>query len=151
MHRDLRSFINQLKSENELTEVTAEVDPYLELAEIHRRVIEQHGKALLFTNVKNSKFPVATNLFGSAKRIDLAFGPQPQKFVQRSVEMIETIIPPTAKKLWEFRDLGRAALKLGTKSVRRAPILEARQSTVDLEAIPFLQLWPEDGGYFNTL
>jgi UbiD family decarboxylase len=30
-------------------------------------------------------------------------------------------------------------------------VLESRQTTVDLEAIPFLQLWPEDGGHFNTL
>jgi UbiD family decarboxylase len=30
-------------------------------------------------------------------------------------------------------------------------VLESRQTSVDLEAIPFLQLWHEDGGHFNTL
>src|SRR5688572_30600872 len=151
MHRDLRSFLETLRKENELVEISAEVDPYLEIAEIHRRVIAEQGKSLLFTNVKNSKFPVVTNLFGTVKRIELAFGKRPLDFVKRAVEMVETLIPPKIGKLWHYRDMGLAALRLGTKQVSRAPILEARQSAVDLEAIPFLQLWPEDGGHFNTL
>ncbi len=151
MHRDLRSFLQKLRNENELVEVSTVVDPYLEIAEIHRRVIEQEGKALFFQNVKGSQFPVVTNLFGTRKRIDLAFGSRPLEFVKRAVEMIETILPPKPKKLWEFRDLGLAALKLGTKIVSNAAVTEVRQKEVDLEAIPFLQLWHEDGGYFNTL
>ncbi|HBR56282.1 MAG TPA: 4-hydroxybenzoate decarboxylase, partial [Blastocatellia bacterium] len=74
MHRNLRSFIDRLRSENEIIEVSAEVDPYLEIAEIHRRIIAENGKALFFSNVKGSQFPAVTNLFGSAKRMDLAFG-----------------------------------------------------------------------------
>ncbi len=151
MHPDLRSFLQTLRKENELIEISAEVDPYLEIAEIHRRVIEERGKALLFTNVKNSSFPVATNLFGTVKRIELAFGPKPQEFVRRAVEMVESIIPPTPRKLWSFRDVGLKGLKLGTKRVGHGPVLEAKQSPPDLEKIPFIQLWPEDGGYFNTL
>ncbi len=151
MHSDLRSFLRSLREENELVEISVQVDPYLEIAEIHRRVIEEKGRALLFTDVNGSNFPVVTNLFGTVKRIELAFGKTPQEFVKRAVHMVETLIPPTPKKLWGFRDIGRTALKLGTKAVRKAPILESRQSQVDLEAIPFLQLWPEDGGHFNTL
>ncbi len=151
MHRDLRSFLQSLRKENELVEISAEVDPYLEIAEIHRRMIDEQGKALLFTNVKGSKFPVVTNLFGTIRRIEFAFGKRPLEFVKRTVEMVETLIPPTPKKLWQFRDVGRAALRLGTKRVRHAPILESRQARIDLEAIPFLQLWHEDGGHFNTL
>ncbi|HVF31122.1 MAG TPA: hypothetical protein VNA22_09130, partial [Pyrinomonadaceae bacterium] len=136
MHRDLRSFLQTLRDENELIEISGEVDPYLEVAEIHRRVIGEQGKALLFTNVKGSKFPVVTNLFGTIRRIELAFGKRPQQFVQRAVEMVEALIPPTPKKLWGFRDIGLTALKLGTKRVRKAPVLESRQTTVDLEALP---------------
>ncbi|HCA58542.1 MAG TPA: hypothetical protein DEP46_11215, partial [Blastocatellia bacterium] len=40
MHQNLRSFIDVLRKEGEIVEVSAEVDPYLEIAEIHRRVIE---------------------------------------------------------------------------------------------------------------
>jgi UbiD family decarboxylase len=151
MHSNLRSFLDTLKKEDQLVEINAEVDPYLELAEIHRRVIDDEGKALLFRNVKNSQFPVVTNLFGTQKRIELAFGRRPIEFVRRAVEAAEQLVPPKPSKLWQYRDLGLAALKIGTKKTRSAPVLESRQPTVDLEAVPFIQLWPEDGGYFNTL
>jgi UbiD family decarboxylase len=151
MHKNLRSFIEQLRTENDLVEVSAEVDPYLELAEIHRRVIDEGGKALLFTNVKGSAFPVLTNMFGTAKRIDFAFGKKPQNLVKRAVEAVEVLLPPKPRELWKYRDLAFSALKLGTKKVRRAPVLESRQTTVDLEALPLLQLWHEDGGHFITL
>ncbi|MGB7068776.1 MAG: UbiD family decarboxylase [Pyrinomonadaceae bacterium] len=151
MHKNLRSFIEILRKENELAEISAQVDPYLEIAEIHRRTIENQGKALFFTNVKGSTFPVITNMFGSVKRIELAFGRRPLEFVRRAVEVIDQLLPPKPKGLWKYRDLGLSALKLGTRSVRKAPVLECRQTPVDLESIPFLQLWPEDGGHFNTL
>jgi len=151
MHANLRSFIDQLRREGEITEISTEVDPYLEIAEIHRRVIEADGKALLFRAVKGSEFPVVTNLFSSKKRIDLAFGPKPLEFVKRAVDAVEHLLPPTAKKLWQYRDLPLAARKIGTKKTGHAPVLESRQSPVDLEKLPFLQLWHEDGGHFNTL
>lgn len=151
MHRNLRTFIDSLRKENEIVEIHTEVDPYLEIAEIHRRVIDRQGKALLFRNVKGSQFQVVTNLFGTNKRIDLAFGGRPLEFVRRAVEMVDVLIPPKPAKLWEYRDMAMTALKLGTKKVGRAPVLESRQIEVDLEKIPLLQLWHEDGGYFITL
>ncbi|HMQ04592.1 MAG TPA: UbiD family decarboxylase [Pyrinomonadaceae bacterium] len=151
MHKDLRGFIDTLRNENEIVEVAANVDPHLEIAEIHRRVIDGSGKALLFTNVKGSRFPVATNLFGTVRRIELAFGARPLEFVKRAVEMAETILPPKLGKLWGFRDIAAAGLKLGTKKVRRPSVAEHRQGAVDLEDLPLLQLWPDDGGHFVTL
>lgn len=151
MHANLRSFLEALRREDEIVEISAEADPYLEIAEIHRRVIDSGGKALLFRNVKGSGFPVVTNLFGTHKRIDIAFGKNPQEFVKRAVEMAESLIPPKLGKLWKFRDMGMSALKLGTKKVGRAPVLESRQAETDLEKLPLLQLWPEDGGHFVTL
>src|SRR5690606_30263035 len=98
-----------------------------------------------------SPFPVVTNLFGTVRRIELAFGQKPQNFVRRAVEMVDILLPPKPKELWKYRDLGYSALKLGTKLVANAPVLESKQTPVDLEKLPFLQLWPEDGGHFNTL
>src|SRR5437868_5817020 len=119
MHRNLRTFIDLLRQENEIAEITAEVDPYLEIAEIHRRIIGSHGNALLFTNVKGSQFPIVTNLFGTKKRIDLAFGKKPQEFIQRVVDAAEALVPPKIAKLWEYRDLGLSAFRLGTKHVAK--------------------------------
>ncbi|MBX3292637.1 MAG: UbiD family decarboxylase [Acidobacteria bacterium] len=151
MHKNLRSFIDLLRRENEIVEISAEIDPYLEIAEIHRRIIDEKGKALLFTNVKGSDFPVVTNLFGTKRRIDLAFGPKPLEFVKRAVHAAEELLPPKLNKLWGYRDLAFTAAKLGTKNVRNAPVLESRQANVDLEKLPLLQLWHEDGGHFVTL
>jgi len=151
MHKNLRSFIETLRRENDLIEIEREVDPYLEIAEIHRRVIEEQGKTLLFNNVKNSKFPVVTNLFGTVKRIELAFTKKPQEFVKRAVEMVEVLLPPKPKQLWNYRDMAVSALKLGTKKVRNAPVLEVCDRPANLEKLPLLQLWHEDGGHFITL
>ncbi|MBA3600233.1 MAG: UbiD family decarboxylase [Acidobacteria bacterium] len=151
MHKNLRSFIETLRRENDLIEIETEVDPYLEIAEIHRRVIDEQGKTLLFNNVKNSKFSVITNLFGTVKRIELAFTNKPQEFVRRAVEMVEVLLPPKPKQLWQYRDMAFSALKLGTKKVKRAPVLEVCDRPANLEKLPLLQLWHEDGGHFITL
>lgn len=151
MHPNLRSFLAELRRENDLVEIEVEVDPYLELAEIHRRVIEAGGAALLFKNVKNSKFPVVTNLFGTMKRIEIGFGKRPQEFVRRAVEMVDILLPPKIGKLWNYRDMALTGLKLGTKQVSRAPVLQVRKQPADLNAIPILTTWQEDGGAFVTL
>ena len=151
MHTNLRSFLTELRRENDLVEIATEVDPYLELAEIHRRTIAAGGAALLFKNVKGSNFPVVTNLFGTKKRIDLGFGKRPQDFVKRAVEMIDVLLPPKIGKLWAYRDMALAGLKLGTRQVSRAPVLEVCDQPANLDKIPILTTWQEDGGPFVTL
>src|SRR6185295_4838294 len=84
MHRNLRSFLDLLRRENDLTTIEVEVDPYLEIAEIHRRVIESGGPALLFNRVKGSSFSVVTNLFGTPKRIELALARNLRRSSSRS-------------------------------------------------------------------
>ena len=148
---DLRSFIEVLKSEQDLLIIDEQVDPFLEIAEIHRRVIERHGPALLFTNVKGSSFPVITNLFGTAKRLDLAFGSKPQEFVKDIVNLAETIMPPTPGKLWKNRQLFLDAARIGLKNTKEAPILENCQRPARLSSLPMLTSWHSDGGPFVTL
>src|SRR5262245_43217947 len=115
MHRNLRSFLDLLSRERDLATISSEVDPYLELAEIHRRVIERGGPALLFTKVKGSRYPVVTNLFGTARRIELAFGPKPEAIVRRVVKAAESLLPPRASELWKQRSLGIDLLRLGVR------------------------------------
>ncbi len=148
---DLRSFIDLLRHENQLLVIDEEVDPNLEIAEIHRRVIARQGPALLFTNVKGSSFPVVTNLFGTARRLELAFGSRPQKFVQDLVNLTESIMPLKAKKLWDNRNLFMDGLKIGLKNKKHGPILENCQSPPRLSSLPMLTSWHSDGGAFVTL
>ncbi len=149
--KDLHTFIDVLKRENELLIVEKLVDPFLEIAEIHRRVIEKGGPAIFFTNVKGSRFPVATNLFGTEKRMDLAFGKRPVKFVNDVVKLAETILPPDIKKLWHGRNIFRQGLNIGLKKIKNAPVLENRQRPPRLSELPMLTSWHSDGGPFVTL
>ena len=71
---DLRTFLDHLRRDGDVVEIRAAVDPRLEAAEIHRRVIAANGPALLFTNVKDSAFPLVTNLLGTARRAELVRG-----------------------------------------------------------------------------
>jgi UbiD family decarboxylase len=148
---DLRTFLAQLRGDGDLAEVSVPVAARLEAAEIHRRVIAAGGPALLFTNVEGAAFPLATNLFGTARRAELAFGARPLRLVRRLVELAQTLLPPTPAKLWGARDLGREALRLGTSKRRSGPVTEVVTDDVRLDRLPVLTTWPEDGGPFVTL
>ena len=148
---DLPAFLQILKKESELLEIDTQVDPYLEIAEIHRRVIARGGPALLFTNVVNSQFPVVTNLFGTNHRMELAFGFRPQQFVRELVRAAETLMPPSLEKLWSVRGLIFDGLKVGTRTVNSGPILEVHKEPSKLTELPLLTSWHSDGGPFVTL
>jgi UbiD family decarboxylase len=151
MHASLRTFLDLLNRENEIVTIKAEVDPYLELAEIHRRVIAEGGPALLFERVKGSRYPVVTNLFGTERRIDLAFGPKPEAFVRQMVHIAESILPPKFGELWQQRSLALELAKLGTRNTSRSPVTQVVDRPARLDQLPVLTTWQEDGGPFITL
>ena len=148
---DLRGFLDRLTRERDLVVVDAAVDARLEAAEIHRRVIAAGGPALLFANVRGAEVPLATNLFGTARRAELAFGKRPGRLVRRLVELAETLLPPTPGKLWAARDVVRDALRIGLASRPRGPVTELVTRDVRLDRLPALTCWPDDGGPFVTL
>lgn len=149
--KNLRQFIQALNRENEIVEIQFEVDPVLELPEIHRRIAAVNGPALLFRNVKNSSFPIVTNLFGSAKRIGIAFNNRPEDFVASLVNLATKEFPPSLKKLWEKRDTLKKCLSVGLKQTSSAAVMERKMAEPDLEKLPFTKSWPLDGGCFLTL
>jgi 4-hydroxybenzoate decarboxylase subunit C len=151
MHPSLRTFLDLLHRENEIITISAEVDPYLEVAEIHRRVIAMGGPALLFKRVKGSRYPVVTNLFGTERRIDLAFGPNPEKLVKELVHIAESILPPKLDELWQHRSVAFELLKLGTKNTTRSPVTQVVDRPPRVNELPVLTTWQEDGGPFITL
>lgn len=149
--KNLQSFITELSRRGDLVTIDTEVDPRLEMAEIHRRVIAANGPALLFNRVKGKRFPVVTNLFGTKARVDLAFGDRPKDFVQRLAALPEELMPPTAGKLWRERKLGMSLLKIGMRNRRRAAVLAHQVPGADLTTLPALTSWQDDGGPFITL
>ncbi|WP_028583522.1 UbiD family decarboxylase [Desulfogranum mediterraneum] len=148
---NLRDFIDILRSNRQLLTIDQEVDPYLEIAEIHRRVIAQGGPALLFTRVKGSSFPVITNLFGTKLRLELAFGRRPISFVEDLVQLVEHAMPPNLSTLWSARSLIGQGMKVGLKTRKEGPILERCMAPARLSELPMLTSWHSDGGPFVTL
>jgi len=149
--RDLRGYLDELRARGELVEVSAPVDPRLEVAEIHRRVIAAGGPALLFRNVRGAAFPLVTNLFGTTARARLAFGQRAGALLRRGIELLQRDFPPGVGTLWSARDLVAAGLRLGSRRIRRGPVTERVMTPPDLRVLPAITSWPEDGGPFLTL
>ena len=148
---NLRQFLDILQREGELVRVETPVSSDLEIAEIHRRVIAAAGPALLFENVEGADFPCVTNLFGTPKRVDLAFGPRPEQFINQLVQLAQDLPSLSPGKLWPHKNLVPTALKVGMKTVGKGPVGECVQTPPDLSRLPMLKTWPEDGGHFITL
>src|SRR3990167_5322733 len=69
----LRAAVDDLTRAGMLRTVDVEIDPYLEMGEVQRRVYAARGPALLFTRSKGSAFPMLGNLFGTLDRARFLF------------------------------------------------------------------------------
>ena len=149
--RDLQQFLAALERHGELRRIRAEVDPELEIAEIATRVVKEEGPALLFERVRGSRYPLAINILGSRRRIELAIGREPAAVGRELVELIERVNPPSLKSLWRMKGSAlRLFLSTRPRRVRRGLGQEVVESP-DLHALPAIKCWPEDGGRFITL
>ena len=63
----LAECVRDLEATGQLIAIEQQVDPFLEVAAIQRRVYSAAGPALYFRNVKGTAFPVLGNLFGTAR------------------------------------------------------------------------------------
>ena len=149
--RNLNQYLELLRSEGELVEVGARVSAQLEVAEVHRRVIAAGGPALLFRDVAGASFPLVTNLFGTARRVELAFGSRPEELIAEVARLPEELLPPTLGKLWERRGLFTSLAKVGLKRGASGPVTEFVQRPARLTTLPALTTWERDGGPFITL
>ncbi len=147
---DLQSFVAALERQGELKRVRAEVDPELEITEIATRVVREEGPALLFERVKGSPYPLAINLLGSRRRIEMALGREPAAIGRELIAFVERLNPPSLGKLWAMRSTVRRLLAGRLRTVRRAPCQEVVEGPA-LGTLPVLKCWPGDGGRFLTL
>ena len=150
----LRAFAEALQRAGELHVVKAQVDPYLEIAEITDRVVKAGGPALLFTNVKGSRFDVLTNQFGTQRRMARAFDANHLDEVAARLRAMLDIAPPSGasigEKLGAMRQLAPLANAI-PKAVRKGSCQDVVIRKPDLRELPVLTTWPLDGGPFVTL
>lgn len=145
---DLHHFIALLEARRELARVTTPVEPLLEIAAITDRVCKSpgNGPALLFRNPAGSRFPVATNLFGSPRRLCLALGLDDlAHLTERMQSLLGLIDGPILSRLDSQISGLPGFSRFSPRSLpNHDPLLTALKAP-DLGLFPFLQSWPGDG------
>ncbi len=146
-YKSLEDCLLDLEKNNQLIRIKEEVDPYLEMAAIHLRIFEAAGPALLFENVKGSKFRTASNIFGTLQRSKFIFRDTLQ-LVQQLIEFKNDPVTAIKHPIKNF-SAGLAALKaLPLKNPFNKPVLFQE---IKISDIPQIHHWIKDGGAFVTL
>ena len=146
----LQDFIKYLDSNGELIRIKAEVDARLEVTEISIRALKEGMPALLFENVKGAKFPLAMNVLASDKRIELALGKHPDQLGEELITFMEDAMPPGPKVFFKHAGITKRIFSTLPKKTCR-PTSQEVETNPDLNDIPVITSWPEDGGPFITL
>lgn len=145
-YRTLGQAVRDLERTGQLVVLEDEIDPDLEMAAVHRRVFAASGPAILYRNVRGSRFPAVSNLFGTVDRARYLL-----RHAYRSVEaLIEARAAPEliARHPLQLLRAGRAALhSLPLPAVGRG----VRRATTETSSLPLIRAWPRDGGAYVFL
>lgn len=142
-YSSLEKCVNDLERNGHLVRIREQVDPNLEMAAIHLRVYANNGPALLFENVKESKYRALSNLFGNIERSRFLF----RDTLDRVSKLVRLKGDPSLlmkNPSWLFPAAmgGLTALPL-----RRSSSFE----DIRISDLPQIKHWPMDGGPFVTL
>ena len=145
-YKSLAACVADLEKHGHLLRIKEEVDPYLEMAAIHLRVYEEQGPAIYFENVKGSKFPAVSNLFGTLER---------SKFMFRdSLENVQQLVALRGDPMKALKNPFKSA-SVGLAALSALPMKQSLfKSTFEkttISALPQIVNWPMDGGPFITM
>ena len=144
MYKSLKEALQDLEQSGQLLRIKYEVDPNLEMAEIHRRVFDAQGPALLFEKVKGSPFQACSNLYGTLERTDFLFRKTMDK-----VKRVTKYKADPARALRHPID----AMKAGFTALKGLPSKSfgsANFEKTSIDQLPLIKCWPMDGGAFVT-
>lgn len=146
-YTSLESCLEDLEKEGQLLRIREEVDPHLEMATIHLKVFSSAGPAILFENVKGSKFRCSSNIFGTLSRSKFIFRDALQT-VQQLIALRQDPMAALKSPLKNVRTAWSALKALPLRNPIQKPLLHQQIRISDL---PQIQHWPDDGGSFVTL
>ncbi len=168
MHQSFMDCIDDLERVGQILRIREEVDPYLEMAAIHRQVHREKGPAILYENIKGSNFAGASNIFGTMDRLAFIFRRslkplqllmetwsdplpilrQPRKWFALPRTVLHSFPRYVRSSLLETTRLGDVKAGMVTGWKKKIPVLECECRIRDL---PQIHSWPLDGGSFITL
>lgn len=144
-YSSLEECIKDLEANGYLIRIKEEVNPNLEIASRHLEEFEKSGKALLFENIKGSKYPAVSNLFGSLERSNFIFRDsihKVKKLINLQINPIEGFKNPIASLQSAFYAFNALPKKVS---------LPKEFEEILISDLPQIKCWPDDGGAFITL
>lgn len=149
---DLRGFIDKLEQRGRLKRILRPVSLVHEITEIHRRVLQNNGPALLFEKPVDASgtvhsIPLLANLFGTQERIEWGLGLESGRLPElaaRLAELREPRPPQSLKDGWSKLSLVRSALAMRLLHVRKAPVQQVimQDADIDMACLPVQWCWP---------
>jgi 4-hydroxy-3-polyprenylbenzoate decarboxylase len=147
VYKNVEQCLLDLEATKQLVRIKEPVDPVLEMAAIHLRVYEAGGPAILFENVKGSRYRAASNIFGTLARSKFIFR-HTLGTVQNLVELKNNPLEGLKKPFKNLRT-GIAALK--ALPLKKGLGSLSAFDKINITDLPLIQHWPMDGGAFVTL
>jgi 4-hydroxy-3-polyprenylbenzoate decarboxylase len=152
--RDLRTFLRHLDQKQELVRIAEPVSTVHEITEIHRRVLDSGGPALLFEHAIRADghaadVPVLVNLFGTPDRVAWGLGIE-RKSMAELGEFLAALRTPQPvegiRNAFEHWPLFKAALTTVPVTVTRPPVQQIVRlgADVDLTCLPIQTCWPDE-------
>jgi 4-hydroxy-3-polyprenylbenzoate decarboxylase len=153
-YASLRDFMTRLEAAGLLKRVAAPVSPYLEITEIHTRLLAEAGPAVLFEHVTRPdggryEMPLLTNLFGTVERVALAMDRKPGELRQvgETLAFLKQPEPPGGwREAMEMLPLVKTVLAMKPRTVAAAPCQEVvlKGGDIDLMRLPVQTCWPDE-------
>lgn len=151
---NLRSFLYRLEDNAQLVRLREPVSVIHEMTEIHRRVLQANGPALLFEKpIKAdgtvSEMPVLVNLFGTRERVAWGLGVNPEHLPQLGealAELSEPRPPHNFADAMAKLPLARGVMAMRPKHVDMPPVQDIvwRGDSIDLTRLPAQTCWPQE-------
>ena len=151
-YHSLRDFLRLLEDNGRLSRVKAPVSPFLEITEIHTRLMAEGGPAVLFENVVKADggrygMPVLANLFGTVERVAWGMGREPHQLreVGETLAFLRQPEPPGGwREALEMLPLLKTVMAMKPRTVGSAPCQEVvlQGADIDLARLPIQTCWP---------
>ncbi|MGC6584278.1 UbiD family decarboxylase [Paenibacillus sp. Dod16] len=146
-YHNLEECIMDLEKHGHLVRIHEEVDPHLEMAAIHMKVYAAGGPALLFENVKGSRFRAVSNLFGTIERSKFIF----RDTFASTQDVIALRNDPMKALKNPFKYVGTGLAAKTALPIKKTGALPPGFQEIQISDMPLIKHWKDDGGAFVTL